>query len=143
MLNAAQSKLRNVLTIFTIGTALFAIGYRKGFDTIWKAETRSPDGQWFASAQTDQRSGLGTDGSVTSVYLRPVNESRPPVQILSSSQNEHAQTSLIGLKMKWTDGTHLDVSYREHPNLDFQAVKYAGINISVQDLSSNTKDASQ
>jgi hypothetical protein len=45
--------------------------------------------------------------------------------------------------MNWTDATHLDVSYKEHPNLDFQAVKYAGIDISVRDLSSGTTNAPQ
>jgi hypothetical protein len=34
------------------------------------------------------------------------------------------------------------VSYKAHPNLDFQAVKYAGIDISVRDLSSQGENAS-
>ncbi len=104
-------------------------------ETIWTAEVKSPDGQWLAKAQTDQRSGFGTDGAVTAVYLQPSNGARSPVLILAFSQNQNAQTSLIDLKMKWVDGKHLEVSYKEHPDLDFQAVKYAGINISVRDLS--------
>jgi hypothetical protein len=118
-------------------------GCRKGVETIWTAEARSPDGQWLAKAQTDQRSGFGTDGAVTAVYLQPSNGARPPVQVLSFSQNQNAQTSLIDLKMNWIDGTHLVVSYKEHPNLDFQAVKYAGIDISVRDLSGQAADSSQ
>ena len=106
-----------------------------GVETIWTAETKSPDGQWVAKAQTDQRSGFGTDGAVTAVYLQPSNGARPPVQVMSFSQNQNAQTSLIDLKMKWVDGTHLEVSYKERPNLDFQVVRYAGIDISVRDLS--------
>ena len=136
-------KLHKVLSIFAIGTVLFVFGCRKGADTIWKAEARSPNGQWLAIAKTDQRSGFGTDGATTAVYLRPVNGSRPSVQILSFSQNEHAQTSLIDLKLKWVDATHLDVSYKEQPNLDFQAVKYAGIDISVRDLSDSTTKSSR
>jgi hypothetical protein len=118
-------------------------GCRKGTETIWSAEAKSPDGQWLAKAQTDQRSGFGTDGAVTAVYLQPSNGARSPVQVLSFSQNQNAQTSLIDLKMNWIDETHLEVSYKEHPNLDFQAVKYAGIDISVRDLSSGTTNANQ
>jgi hypothetical protein len=118
-------------------------GCRKGVETIWAAEIKSPDGQWLAKAQTDQRSGFGTDGAVTAVYLQPSNGARPPVQVLSFSQNQNAQTSLIDLKMKWVDGKHLEVSYKEHPNLDFQAVRYAGIDISVRDLSKGTVSTPQ
>ena len=110
-------------------------GCRKGVETIWAAEIKSPDGQWLAKAQADQRSGFGTDGAVTAVYLQPSNAARSPVLILAFSQNPNAQTSIIDLKMKWVDGKHLEVSYKEHPNLDFQAIKYAGIDISVRDLS--------
>jgi len=45
--------------------------------------------------------------------------------------------------MKWVDGTHLEVSYKEHPNLDFQVVRYAGIDISVRDLSKGTVSTPQ
>lgn len=131
----------NILKAFSLllmAGCLLTLGCRRNVDTIWRAEAPSPDGQWLASAQTDQRSGFGTDGATTAVYLRPGNGSRPPVQVLSFSQNEHAQTSLIDLKMNWIDGKHLDVSYKNHPNLDFQAVKYAGVDISVQDLSSQS-----
>ena len=113
-----------------------AVGCRKGgVETIWTAEAKSPDGQWLAKAQTDQRSGFGTDGAVTAVYLQPSNGARSPVLILGFSHNQHARASLIDLKMKWVDGKHLEVSYKEHPDLDFQAIKYAGITISVRDFS--------
>jgi hypothetical protein len=115
----------------------------KGVETIWAAETKSPDGRWLAKAQTDQRSGFGTDGAVTAVYLQPSNGARSPVLILAFSQNQNAQTSLIDLKMKWVDGKHLEVSYKEHPNLDFQAIKYAGIDISVRDLSDGIMSSPQ
>jgi hypothetical protein len=128
---------RTLLFVFFCIFLCIGVGFgcRKGVETIWTAEVKSPDGQWLAKAQTDQRSGFGTDGTVTAVYLQPSNGARSPVLILAFSQNQNAQTSLIDLKMKWVDGKHLEVSYKEHPDLDFQAVKYAGINISVRDLS--------
>lgn len=136
-------KLRHAFWMLAVGSCITAFGCRKGVETIWATEAKSPDGQWLAKAQTDQRSGFGTDGAVTAVYLQPSNGARSPVQVLSFSQNQNAQTSLIDLKMNWTDGTHLEVSYKEHPNLDFQAVKYAGIDISVRDLSNGTTNANQ
>lgn len=140
---AMTSECRKLFAIFVMGAMIFACGCRHGVDTIWKAEVRSPDGQWLARAQTDQRSGFGTDGATTAVYLRPTNGSRQPVEILSFSQNENAQTSLIGLKMKWVNDTHLIVSYNNYATLDFQAIKYAGIDISVQDLPSGPLGSSQ
>jgi hypothetical protein len=136
------AKLRSAFSVLAIGSCLMAFGCRKGVETIWTGKAKSPDGQWVAKAQTDQRSGFGTDGATTAVYLQPSNGARSAVQVLSFSQNQNAQTSLIDLKMNWTDGTHLKVSYKAHPNLDFQAVKYAGIDISVQDLSSQAANSS-
>jgi hypothetical protein len=42
----------------------------------------------------------------------------------------------IDLTMKWVTPSRLDVTYDRRPDLYFQVVKYGGINISVQDLSS-------
>jgi hypothetical protein len=50
----------------------------------------------------------------------------------------------IDLTMKWVTPSHLQVTYDGHADLYFQAVRYAGINVSVQDLSSeptNGKDS--
>jgi hypothetical protein len=42
----------------------------------------------------------------------------------------------IDLKMKWSSPTHLEVTYNGHnATLNFEAVRYQRINISVQDLS--------
>jgi len=38
--------------------------------------------------------------------------------------------------MKWVTPSHLNVTYDKHPDLYFQVVKFAGIDIPVQDLSS-------
>jgi hypothetical protein len=135
-------RIQNALLIFTLCGCLSTVGCHKGVETIWTTQIRSPDGQWIANARTDQSSGFGTDGAITAVYLTPYNGSRPPVRILSLSQNQNAQTSLIDLKMTWKDSTHLDVTYKEHPNLDFQAVKYAGIEISIHDISDSTVNSS-
>jgi hypothetical protein len=38
--------------------------------------------------------------------------------------------------MKWVTPSHLQVSYNGHADLNFQAVRALGINISLEDLSS-------
>ncbi len=50
----------------------------------------------------------------------------------------------IDLTMKWVTPSHLQVTYDKHPDLYFHTVKYDGISITVQDLSSdltNGKDS--
>jgi hypothetical protein len=103
MLGNLSAKMRRAFSVLAIGSCLMALGCRKGVETIWTADVKSPDGQWLARAQTDQRSGFGTDGATTAVYLQPSNGARSPIQVLSFSQNQNAQTSLIDLKMDWTD----------------------------------------
>jgi len=43
-----------------------------------------------------------------------------------------------GVEMKWITPTHLDLAYKGQRTLDFQAVKCAGIDISVRDVSGGT-----
>jgi hypothetical protein len=44
----------------------------------------------------------------------------------------------IDLTMKWLTPSHLQVTYDGRADLYFQAVRYDGIDVSVQDLSSET-----
>jgi len=104
--------------------------------TIWSTEVLSPDGQWHAIASTDEYGGPGTAGLQTTVSLRPSKGSQTPIQILLFTQNEKS----IDLQMKWLSPSHLEVTYKRHPSLDFQAIKCAGIDISVQDLSNTTSN---
>jgi hypothetical protein len=141
----------NVVRIVTLGTvsrfsirkatsllilvACFSVSGCHRVSTIWSAEARSPDGHWLAIARTDQSIGPGTNFDVTVVYLKRTGDSQPPTQILFLIHDEESGSDSIDLKMNWLMPSHLEVTYREHPTLDFQAVKCAGIDISVRDLS--------
>jgi hypothetical protein len=46
----------------------------------------------------------------------------------------------IDLTMKWVTPSHLQVTYDGHPDLYFQAIRAFGIDVSVQDLSSESTD---
>jgi hypothetical protein len=140
-----------------IGVCVSASGYRAPtIDslTIWKAEVRSPDGLLIASVRTIQNGGFGSASIDTVVYLAQSFGSQPPVEVLAFDCHDPAPRpyvldnanagGTIDLKMKWLDPSHLQVTYDGHADLYFQAVRAFGINISVQDLSSeptNGKDS--
>jgi hypothetical protein len=118
----------------------------KDAPTVWKAEVRSPDGLWIASVRTIQNGGFGSASIDTVVYLKQSRGSQPPMEVLAFDclgpvprpyvmDNANAGGT-IDLTMKWITSSHLHVTYDKHPDLYFQAVKYDGISISVQDLSS-------
>ena len=63
--------------------------------------------------------------------------SQPPMLILAFSDGPPEPGSM-SVGMKWLTPTHLELTYKGHWTLDFQAVKCAGIDISVRDLSNET-----
>ena len=103
----------------------------------WSAEAQSPDGHWLAVARSEQWSGPGNAYDATTVYLKSLKGSQPPTQVLGFSH----QYATMNLKMEWVTPTHLHVAYAEssrpgdHVSMDFQVVKCAGVDISVQHLS--------
>jgi len=137
------------ISLIVIGICVLDVGCQKGHETIWTAEARSPDGQWLATAETVQNGGFGSGAIQTSVYLKRVNVSRAPTQVLGFScpgpaprpyvlDNNANAGGTIGLTMKWLTPTHVEVTYDGRGNLDFQVVKYGGVAISVRDLSEAT-----
>jgi len=121
--------------------------------TIWKVEARFPDGLWTASARTIQNGGFGTASIDTVVYLKRTKVSEPPMQVLGFSCKGPAPRpyrlddanagGTINLQMKWVTPSHLEVTYDGNAGLYFQVVKFAGIDISVRDLSSTTTSSSE
>lgn len=105
--------------------------------TTWSTEATSPDGQWLASARSQQWGGPGTAYDATTVYLKPVGDSHSPTQVLVFSH----QYPTMKLKMVWLSPKHLDVNYGpsdkpgDYVKLDFKVPQYGGIEISVEELS--------
>jgi hypothetical protein len=75
--------------------------------TTWSAEVASPDGQWLATARSQQWGGPGTAYDATTVNLRPTKETRPPTEVLGFSH----QYATIYLKMEWITPKRLNVTY--------------------------------
>lgn len=95
-----------------------------------------------ATAEAFANGGLVAPGpDATFVYLNWNAGSQPRMLILafSGGQSEPDGTRVA---MTWLSPTHLDLAYKGQQNIDFQAVKYSGVDISVRELTSKT-DTSQ
>jgi hypothetical protein len=140
------------------GIFVIVSGCRPSLDdlTVWRAEVRSPDGLWIASARTIQNGGFGSAHIDSVVYLKQNNASQPPTEVLAFDCNGPVPRpyvldnvanagGTINLTMKWVTPSHMDVSYNGRAGiLELQVIKIAGINISVQAVSrdpTNAKDS--
>jgi len=94
-----------------------------------------------ATARTIANSGFGAGYIWTAVYLGGANRSQSPIEILELTDEFETPSDEISVQMKWFNSMHLELTYRGHRTLYFQAVTWAGVDISVRDLSSKT-DAS-
>ena len=136
-----SSAVLKATSLITIAACVLLSGC-KGGDTIWSAEARSPDGNRIASGRTIANSGFGTGYIWTAVYLNWTKGSQRPTAILQLSDTFEMPSDEINVEMKWLTPTHLELTYKGHRTLDFQAVKCFGVDISVRDLSSESTSAS-
>jgi hypothetical protein len=134
-----HSAIPMAMSLLILGLCIFEFGC-KGSDTTWSAESRSPDGKMIARAQTIVSGGFGTDGYASIVTLNWTHGSQDPVNILvfTDAPAEPESTSVV--TMKWLTPTHLELTYKGHRTIGFQAVKADDIDISVRDVSSETPE---
>jgi hypothetical protein len=128
------------ISLITIGVCVFVTGCKP--KAIWSAESRSGDGTIVASAHAIGANGFGNGGGLhTLVYVKWVADSQPPTLILDlvDATDSPADTHV---EMKWLSPTHLELTWAGNQTIGFQAVKWAGVDISVRALTSNT-DTSQ
>lgn len=110
----------------------FAVKAPKCSDSaiIWSAESQSPDKHYIASARTEQFGGLGTAAVFTAVYLKQSRQ--PPAMILSLSNESAYPLGITAVDMTWITPSHLSIIYRGQATINFQAIKCAGVEISVE-----------
>ena len=136
--------ISNAITLIILGFCLVQSACKdEGSETIWSAEARSPSGNMLASARTIANSGFGTGYIWTAVYLNPTQGSQPPTKILGLSDTFERPSEEISVEMNWITPTHLELTYKGHRTLDFQSLTFAGIDISVRDLSSGAAKPSK
>jgi hypothetical protein len=129
------SALRAV-SLLTFGFCIVMSGCRSS-ETIWSAESKSPDGQMIASARAVARNkGLSIISGVdTSVSLSWATGSKHPTSIFELADASDAPID-TKVEMNWLTPTHLQLTYRGNQSIVFQAVKFAGVDISVREPSS-------
>ena len=114
----------------------------KDSEQIWSAEAKSPDNNFVATAQTLQPGGWGTGSPAqTIVALNWTTGSQKPTVIFTFvGKPEDAGSMNVG--MNWLTPTHLELTYRGHPIIEFQAVKCYRVDISIREatLSSATAE---
>lgn len=123
------SWIRKATVCLIFLTFALIIGCKSGSETLWSAESKSPDGQRLASARTIAQSGFGTGYIGTAVYLNWTAGSQPPVQILNLSYEHEVPQGITDVEMKWLSPTRLEVTYKGNPSVVFQAVKCGGVDI--------------
>jgi hypothetical protein len=144
-IRAASRLALRVMSRLLLLTCVAMFGCRETPTTTWSAQSLSPDGNWIAIARSEQGGGIGGAYDVTTVSLKRTNGSQPPAQVLLFSH----EYSTMNLKMEWLTPTHLNVTYGpsarpgDHADLNFQAVKCAGVEISVRDVSNATTSSPQ
>lgn len=128
------------ITLLLIFVAFVLMSGCNGSETIWSAEAKSPDGKVVASARAILRNkGLSIiSGIDTDVYLNWAADKRPPMLILNLADGSDAPSD-TNVEMKWLTPTQLELTYTGNRSLGFQAVKWAGVDISVRDLSKATE----
>jgi hypothetical protein len=142
MNRAVFDVMRKSVLLFVVGACILASGC-KGSQAIWSAEAKSPDGKMIATGSAFANGGFGASGApATFVYLNWATGSQKPVQILSvESESDTPDEAKVG--MNWLSPSHLELTYKGNTqHIDFQAVKFVGVDISVRDISSPTSSTS-
>jgi hypothetical protein len=121
------------LAIFLL--CVFVSGCGRDAATISSTKSISPDGLWVAEAHTDQYGGPGTAGIISTVSLNRVTGRQDKIEVLQLSHNV---TTSIDLKLNWLTSSHLEITYNQASSVDFQAIRAAGMDITVRNLSSTS-----
>lgn len=109
---------------------------------VWSAESRSPDGNMIATAEALDNGGFVSPGpNATFVYLNWSTRSQARKEILAFS-GWQSDTDGMKVAMNWLSPTHLELTYSGKQSVDFQAVKYARVDISVRALPSPSEPTS-
>ena len=146
---AMTSASRFAARMISAATSVAALALLSGCHndpTVWEKDVLAPGGAWVATARTRQWGGFGSAWIETTVSLKKVNGTvnrGKPFDILSypdgkiskayTLSDENADTDL---QLTWSSPTHLQICHRSHVNLDLEVVRFADIDISFQQSSS-------
>src|SRR5271165_3853663 len=124
-----SSWMRKIMFL-TLGLCVFLSGCKA--PPISSAESKSPDGKLIATAHTFANIGFGGGPPTTFVYLNWVKASQSPTLILSLTGGSDVAVNK-NVEMKWLNSTHLELKYKENQTVDFQAIKWGDVDLSLRD----------
>ena len=119
-----------VILFLTLGLCVVLSGCKKD-PPVSSAASKSPDGKLVATEYTFANSGFGGGPPTTFVYLSGVAGSQSPMLILSLTGGSDVAV-LANVEMKWLNSTHLELKYKENQSVDFQAIKWGNVDISLR-----------
>ena len=94
-----------------------------------------------ATADSFDNGGFVAPGpDATFVYLNWTTGSQPKTLVLAFSGGQSGQDGTKAT-MNWLTPTHLELTYTGQRTIDFQAARYAGVDISVRDLATQASTA--
>jgi len=114
-----------------LATCLSLSACGRDVKTIWLIQAASPDGKWLAIGRADRHSGPGNAGIETGVYLRPTSASGEQA-VLMFLNDLSPYNGGVSFALKWTAPSQLMVVFNRIPDINFEVVKYAGVNISIE-----------
>lgn len=107
----------------------------KNTQTVWSTKAVSPDGKFVATARTSANSGFGIDGiPATFVYLNWATGSQKPMEIMEFA-NESVPSNIGKVEIKWISPRHVEIAYSAGQDIEFQAVRFDDVCISLRDVS--------
>jgi hypothetical protein len=120
--------------------------------TVWKASFPSSDGSYIATARTLQNGGFGSNSIQTEVLLAQVGRTAHPIEVVGfgcdgpmprpyTLDNVANAGGSIDLHIEWITPNHLHVTYRNHPEIYFQAIKFNNIVITLDSLDTKGVDS--
>lgn len=130
--------LRRVMPM-VLGAICLSLCGCKNPQSVWTAESKSPDGKMVATAQAFANGGFGVSGSpATFVYLNWATGSQKPKEILElSNESDTPEGESVGIK--WVSPSRLELTYHKgQQEIEFQAVKFLNVDIGVTDLSTSS-----
>jgi hypothetical protein len=105
----------------------------KNTERTWSAQTKSPDGRYVVTAETLRPGGWGTGAPAqTTVDLNYTSGHQSSSEILTFVDGLDEPDGM-NVTIKWLSPTQLELSYKGHPTIEFQAVKCRGIDISTRE----------
>ena len=147
MAMTSSSRLAARVMSAITGVAALAMLLGCSDPTVWKKDVLAPGGAWVATARTRQWGGFGSAWVETTVSVKKldgtVNDGKPFDVLsypgggaISKAYVLSDQNADTDLQLTWSAPTHLQIYHRSDVNPDLEVVRFADIDISFRQGSS-------